>query len=158
MIVCVGPKTHYTLAAPKQGQNYYFNVYAINRQTNLTYPYGSAHTVFSSKLKPISLRDGKPAFTNLKKFDGKAVFRYKVPRKAYNSSLEFYIMPCGGAVDAEVTLNKEIIDSQRGIVGYGRFLITNPSITSRYYIRILSASREELGKTSGVEVKKSFLK
>lgn len=75
-----------------------------------------------------------------------------MPRKAFNSSLEFYIMPCGGAVDAEVALNKEIIDSQRGIIGYGRVVIPNPSITSRYYIRILSANREELGKTSGVEV------
>lgn len=76
-----------------------------------------------------------------------------MPRKTFNSSLEFYIMPCGGAVDAEVALNKEIIDSQRGIIGYGRVVIPNPSITSRYYIRILSANREELGKTSGVEVK-----
>lgn len=76
-----------------------------------------------------------------------------MPRKAFNSSLEFYIMPCGGAVDAEIALNKEIIDSQRGIIGYGRVVIPNPSITSRYYIRILSANREELGKTSGVEVK-----
>lgn len=78
MIVCVGPRTHYTLSGLKQGQMYYFNLYAINRQSNLTYPYGAAHTVFSSKLKPISLKDGKPAFTNLKKYDGKAVFRYKV--------------------------------------------------------------------------------
>lgn len=61
-------------------------------------------------------------------------------------------MPCGGAVDVEVSLNKEIIENQRGIVGYGRITIPNPSITSRYYIRILSANREELGKTSGVEV------
>lgn len=64
-------------------------------------------------------------------------------------------MPCGGAVDAEVTLNKEIVDSQRGIIGYGRIIIPNPSITSRYYIRILSLNREELGKTSGVEVNPS---
>lgn len=75
-----------------------------------------------------------------------------MPRKAFNTSLEFYIMPCGGAVDAEVTLNKEIIDSQRGIIGYGRIIVPNPSVTSRYYIRILSANREELGKISGVEV------
>lgn len=62
-------------------------------------------------------------------------------------------MPCGGAVNVEVTLNKEIVDSQRGIVGYGRIVIPNPSLTSRYHIRILSANREELGKTSGVEVR-----
>lgn len=91
MIVCVGPKTHYTLTGLKQGQTYYFNVYAINRQSNLTYPYGSAHTVFSSKLKPISLKDGKPAFTNLKKYDGKAVFRYKVPINAHKCEFVLFV-------------------------------------------------------------------
>lgn len=74
-------------------------------------------------------------------------------RKIQNSSLELYVMPCGGAVDVEVTFDKEVVASQRGIVGYGQVIIPNPSTSSRYYIRILSVNREELEKTSGVEVK-----
>lgn len=69
-----------------------------------------------------------------------------------NSSLELYIMPCGGAVDIEVTLNGEIVKSKRHIVGFGRIVIPDPPIASRYYIRVLAANYEELRKTSGVEV------
>lgn len=58
--------------------NYYFNVFAINGRTNLTYLHGSAVIKFDTNVKPVSLRDGKIASANLKKLDGKAFFTYKV--------------------------------------------------------------------------------
>lgn len=78
MINCVGSQTQYTLNDLEHGKVYHFNLFATNLQSNLSYPYGSAVLKFDSHVKPTALKDGKAAFVNLKKLDGKAVFRYKV--------------------------------------------------------------------------------
>lgn len=76
----------------------------------------------------------------------------QVSRKSTNPALELYIMPCGGAVDVEITLQGQVIESQMNVVGFGRILVKNPIAGARYYIRVLTTNREELRKTSGVEV------
>lgn len=77
-VYCVGSRTHYTLTNLKEGYTYYFNLFAIDKQSNFTYPHGKAMDVFDNDIKPISLKDGKSTYVNLKKYDGKAVLRFKV--------------------------------------------------------------------------------
>lgn len=84
IINCVGSKTHNTLTNLKQGQEYYFNLFAIDRQTNFTYPHGRTVDIFDYNIKPISLKDGKSTYINLKKFDGKAILRFKVRKHETN--------------------------------------------------------------------------
>ncbi|KAJ8948633.1 hypothetical protein NQ318_022699 [Aromia moschata] len=67
LIICVGRKTQYTVSNLKQGQIYFFDLFATNRQSNLTYPFGSTSTKFDNRIKPITLKDGISTFANLKK-------------------------------------------------------------------------------------------
>ncbi|GLV39504.1 nord [Carabus blaptoides fortunei] len=151
MINCVGSQTQYTLNNLEHGKVYHFNLFATNLQSNLSYPYGSAVLRFDSHVKPTALKDGKAAFVNLKKLDGKAVFRYKVGR-ASTEPLKLYVIPCGGAVDVEVTLKSTSVEQRRRVDGYGKIFIKNPIRGQRYYIRVITTNREELKRTSGVEV------
>ncbi|CAH0564027.1 unnamed protein product [Brassicogethes aeneus] len=159
-IICIEKKTQYTLSDLRQGQNYYFDVFALNKQSNLTYPHGKAHMVFDRRTKAITLKDGKSTFTNLRKLDGRAVFKFKVNRRT-ESSLELFIMPCGGAVDVEVNLKGEVIALKKRIEGFGKVRISSPLVKSRYRIKVYTSNREEFRKTSGVEIyatTKSFSK
>lgn len=78
MIYCVKSQTHYTVSNMKHGEVYYFNLFATNKQTNLSYPYGGTQMKFDNRVRPTSLKDGKLNYVNLKKNDGKTVLRYKV--------------------------------------------------------------------------------
>lgn len=78
MIVCVGKRTHYRISNLKHLQTYYLSVFAQNLQSNLTYPYGSTSFIYNKRIEPINLQRNKASYINLKKYDGKAVFRYKV--------------------------------------------------------------------------------
>ncbi|RZB39815.1 NDNF [Asbolus verrucosus] len=149
--VCVGSKTHHTLSNLKQGQNYYFNLFAINHQSNFTYPYGQTSVVFDSHFKPITVKDGKVTFANLKKLDGKAVFRYKIGKKV-TRPLYLFVIPCGGAVDVEVSLKDSTVVPPKRVEGFERITIKNPVQSARYYIKIFALNREELKKTTGVEI------
>lgn len=77
-INCVNTQTQYTLSGLDHGKVYYFNLFAINLESNFTYAYGSTSLKFDGHIKPTALKDGKPNFVNLRKSDGKVVFRYKV--------------------------------------------------------------------------------
>lgn len=76
IIACIGQKLQFAFSNPKMDETYYFSLFATNRQTNFTYQYGTIST--NGRLKPITLKDGKAMFKNLKKMDGDALFRYKV--------------------------------------------------------------------------------
>ncbi|KAF2900330.1 hypothetical protein ILUMI_05853, partial [Ignelater luminosus] len=117
-ITCVGSKTHLTLANLQENQKYYLDLFALNRQSNLTYIYGTTSMI----------------------------------RKLLSDSLKLYVTPCGGAIDIYVSLKNETILRRRNIEGFGRLIIENPKIGSRYYIKILSSNKEELRRISGVEV------
>ena len=66
--------------------------------------------------------------------------------------LYFYIMPCGGAVDAEVTLKGETIISRKQIYGYEMLRVKNPVLRQRFLLRISASKSEELHRISTVEV------
>lgn len=149
-VICVGRKTHHTLTDLKHGQKYYFNLFAINHQSNLTYPYGSISSIFDGRFRHTSLKDGKITFANLKKLDGKAVFRYKVGANA--KSLDLYVIPCGGAIDVEVTLKDATVIPPKRVESFWNVSIPNPVLSARYYIKIFALNREELKKSTGVEV------
>lgn len=78
IINCVGRQTFYTFTNLKNGEFYIFNLFASNPNNKLTYLYGSVKQLFNNHKKPKALRDGIPTSANLKKDDGKSVFRYKV--------------------------------------------------------------------------------
>lgn len=69
------------------------------------------------------------------------------------NELDFYIMPCGGAVDAEVTLKGEAIISRKQIYGYEIFRVKNPVLGQRFLLRISASKSEELHRISTVEVR-----
>lgn len=127
----------------------------MDRLSNFTYPHGRTSAVFDSTIKPVTLKDGKSTYVNLKKFDGKVLLRFKVGRKS-GKNLELYLMPCGGAIDVEISLKRKTVELKRGIEGFGRIVISNPKIGARYYIKIITSYKDELMKQSGVEVMNDF--
>jgi hypothetical protein len=79
------------------------------------------------------------------------VIRQQVGNGAPNE-LHLYIMPCGGAVDMELTLKGEAIVSRKQIYGYEMFRVMNPVLGQRYLLRISASKSEELHRISTVEV------
>lgn len=61
-------------------------------------------------------------------------------------------MPCGGAIDIEISLKRKIVEVKKGIESFGRIIINNPEVGARYYIKIITTYKDELTKQSGVEV------
>jgi hypothetical protein len=74
----VGRKTSYTLSNLEHGKVYHFNLFAVNRRTNLSFPYGRTTLKYEPRSKPTGLRDGKISSVNLRKMDGRATFKFKV--------------------------------------------------------------------------------
>ena len=62
----------------KKGIKYYFNLFAINNKTNLTIPYGKSYIEYNYTIKPVVLKDGIKKLIDLRKLEGRALFRYKV--------------------------------------------------------------------------------
>jgi hypothetical protein len=77
---CVGRKTSYTVSNLEHGKVYHFNLFAVNRRTNLSFPYGRTTLKYEPRSKPAGLRDGKVSAVNLKKMDGRATFKFKVTK------------------------------------------------------------------------------
>ena len=75
---CVGSKTSYTLSDLEHGKVYHFNLFAVNKRTNLSFPYGRTTLKYEPRSKPTGLRDGKISSVNLRKMDGRATFKFKV--------------------------------------------------------------------------------
>ncbi|XP_071051923.1 protein NDNF isoform X2 [Onthophagus taurus] len=149
-ISCVGKRTHFTLNDLQKGQNYFVDVFAINQQTNLTYPYGSTKTKFDAYIKPTSLKDGKLTFVNLKKLDGKAEFIYKLEKSSENS-LEFYFIPCG-LMDIEIILKHNGTKSKSRLKNFGKITIDNPT-PLKYFLRVLDRNfSSDIRRSSGVKV------
>lgn len=77
---CVGRKTSYTVSNLEHGKVYHFNLFAVNRRTNLSFPYGRTTLKYEPRSKPAGLRDGKVSTVNLRKMDGTATFKFKVTK------------------------------------------------------------------------------
>ncbi|XP_018323989.1 protein NDNF-like [Agrilus planipennis] len=150
-INCVGHHTHYTAKNMVEGLKYYFDLFAVNQQSNLTYHRGSSYLTFNKNFKPTALKDGKLSFVNLKKYDGKVTFRFKM-RKIINDSLKFYVVPCGGSVDIEISTKGQVVFTRRRVERFDKIVIENPEEGLRYYIKIMSTNRDELRRISGVEI------
>ena len=75
---CVKKKTSYTLSDLEHGKVYHFNLFAVNKRTNLSIPYGRTTLKYEPRSKPTGLRDGKISSVNLRKMDGRAAFKFKV--------------------------------------------------------------------------------
>ncbi|GLG93447.1 Uncharacterized protein GBIM_00861, partial [Gryllus bimaculatus] len=78
IIGCVGKRTQYTVSGLVPGRLYHFDLFAVNRRTNLSLAYGNAELRFDARARPTALRDARPATVNLKSLDGRAAFRFKV--------------------------------------------------------------------------------
>jgi len=57
---------------------YHFNLFAVNKHTNLSIPYGRTTLKYEPRSKPTGLREGKISSVNLRKMDGRATFKFKV--------------------------------------------------------------------------------
>ncbi|RZF38154.1 hypothetical protein LSTR_LSTR005515 [Laodelphax striatellus] len=152
-VACVKRKTSYTVSNMERGKFYYFNVFAINKKTNLTFPFGNASLLYDGRNKALGLRDNRPVTVSLRHLDGKAIFRYKVGKTAKpGSTLEWHVLPCGGSVEAEIRFQKKIIVPRQRIDGYGRLKVDDPEVGQRYSMYVMSRDPEELRRVSGVEV------
>ncbi|XP_075230815.1 neuron derived neurotrophic factor nord [Lycorma delicatula] len=150
---CVRKKTSYTIDKLETGKKYYFNVFVINKKTNLSLPYGSNTLLFDNRTHALGLKDNKPVSVSLRHFDGKAIFRYKVTSKAkLGIPLEWQVLPCGGAVDAEIKLQRQTIIPRQQLSRYTRFKVDTPKLGQRYALHVLSSDTEESHHVSGVEV------
>ncbi|KDR23074.1 Fibronectin type-III domain-containing protein C4orf31-like protein [Zootermopsis nevadensis] len=83
--------------------------------------------------------------------DGTATFKFKVGKNAENE-MHLYVMSCGGAVDAELTLKGEVVIPRKIIYGYERFRVMNPARGQRYVLRVMASNSEELRRIKAVEV------
>nr|CAH7722945.1 unnamed protein product [Callosobruchus chinensis] len=151
IIACVGRSTQYTTLNLKQGKNYYFEVFATDKQNNFTYPYASASLVFDGKIKPIRLKNGVSAYANLRKYDGKVVFRYKIPKNP-GKQLKLIFIPCGSVVYVEVSQKGNVIVTRRNVMKYENLTLESPIEGSRYYVKVFAVERSELAKSAGIEV------
>ncbi|PSN56010.1 hypothetical protein C0J52_13710 [Blattella germanica] len=137
VVGCVGRKTSFTVSNLEHGKVYHFNLFAVNKRTNLSFPYGRTTLKYEPRSKPAGLKDGK------------------VGRNS-DGELHFYVMPCGGAVDVELLLKGEVVLPRKQIYGYERFRVANPGRGQRYTLRISAANPEELRRISAVEIENIF--
>lgn len=77
-ITCVGAKLSYTISNLQKGREYYFNIFAKNRRTHLSFLYANKFLKYETRTRPLGLRDNKPVTVNIRRLGGKAIFRYKV--------------------------------------------------------------------------------
>lgn len=64
------------------------------------------------------------------------------------------VMPCGGAVDVIVFKQgkpKQVMEERKKIF-YGRFLVKSVRKGERFIIEVKSSNKEQLRRTTGVEV------
>jgi len=95
---CVKKKTSYTLSDLEHGKVYHFNLFAVNKRTNLSFPYGRTTLKYEPRSKPTGLRDGKISSVNLRKMDGRATFKFKVTITKNGRSLHSNRAPILGAI------------------------------------------------------------
>ncbi|XP_068082626.1 protein NDNF [Anabrus simplex] len=155
VIGCVGRKTQYTLCDLEHGKVYHFNLFAVNKRTNLSFPYGSTTLKYEQKNRPAGLRDGKTMTVNLKQLDGRATFKFKVGKKVSStpgSAVQLAVMPCGGAVDVKVKLKQQVVVAKQRVDGYERFSLNSPAAGQRYVIHVTAPNVEELRRISGLEM------
>jgi hypothetical protein len=72
--------------------------------------------------------------------------------KNAENEMQFYVMPCGGAVHVELLLKGEAVVPRKLVYGYEKFRVMNPSRGQRYVLRVTASNSEELRRISAVEV------
>nr|CAD7575777.1 unnamed protein product [Timema californicum] len=153
VVECVRGRTHHTLHNLEHGKVYHFNLFAVNRRTNLSFSYGNTTLKYEHGNKPTSLKDGKVSSVNFRKLNGRAIFKFKVGRHAA-SGLQLYVMPCGGgAVNAELTLRGVAVVTKRRVEGYERFDVKNSAKGERYVLRVTAVNQDELRRIQAIEVR-----
>ncbi|XP_077295427.1 neuron derived neurotrophic factor nord [Arctopsyche grandis] len=153
LISCVGSRTHHTIENLEHGKSYFLSIFAINKQNNLTFPYGSDVLPYNEKVKQSKLKDGKTENVNLRRLDGKAVFKFKAGKRT-GETMAVSVMPCGGAVDVIVFKQgkpKQVMEERKKIF-YGRFLVKSVRKGERFIIEVKSSNKEQLRRTTGVEI------
>nr|CAD7205448.1 unnamed protein product [Timema douglasi] len=151
VLECVRGRTHHTLHNLEHGKVYHFNLFAVNRRTNLSFSYGNTTLKYEHGNKPTSLKDGKVSSVNFRKLNGRAIFKFKVGRHAA-SGLQLYVMPCGGgAVNAELTLRGVAVVTKRRVEGYERFDVKNSAKGERYVLRVTAVNQDELRRIQAIE-------
>ncbi|KAL0274903.1 UNVERIFIED_CONTAM: hypothetical protein PYX00_002928 [Menopon gallinae] len=168
VIICVGKKLHLTLTKMKKNETYHFSLFAINNKTNFTTLYGKSYIEYNYKPKPIALKDGKRRVIDLKKHSGEVYFKFKAYKKV--REINFYVLVCGGAVQAEFTRrdrkekspgwnatklsNKANLRTSTKlnatrVYGYQRFSFTNPG---DYILKVSAPDTDERNRVEYVEV------
>uniref|UniRef100_A0A146LJB6 Protein NDNF n=1 Tax=Lygus hesperus TaxID=30085 RepID=A0A146LJB6_LYGHE len=150
----LGSRTSSIIKGLKPDHNYTVEVFVVNNLTGLSYRYGTA-TARYMRTRPLPLRDGRQTDANLRKMDGRATFRYKVPKATpLGGRLEWYVAVCGTGtvVDAEVRHKRRPIIERREIVGYSIITLNNPVPSATYILRINSTEPEMLARITQVQV------
>ncbi|BES87560.1 neuron-derived neurotrophic factor [Nesidiocoris tenuis] len=150
----LGSRTSNIIRGLKLGQNYSVEVFVVNSLTGLTYKYGSERAVRYARTRPLPLRDGRSAVANLRRLDGRATFRFKVPIGFTGRKLEWSVTVCGvgTVVDAEVRHRRQTVVPRREIVGYSTISFDDPTPGTTYILRINSTEPEMLARITQVQV------
>ncbi|XP_076264368.1 neuron derived neurotrophic factor nord isoform X1 [Rhynchophorus ferrugineus] len=131
---CVGHRTHVNIPTIIQGQLYYFDLFAINKQSNFTYLLDYATKKIDLKNKFVTLKDGK--FANIKKITKKAIFKFKVGKHA-GDHLNLYIIPCGNYIYLDIKLKQVVVIRQVKIESFKNITIPNVIKGNRYIIKVI---------------------
>ncbi|XP_030746972.1 protein NDNF-like [Sitophilus oryzae] len=144
---CVGRKTQIKIPNINEGITYYFDLFALNKQSNFTYLLDSTTKKFDSKDKFIPLKDGK--FVSARRIDNKAIFRFKVGRKS-GKHLHLYVIPCGSYIYLDVRLKQKTVFRQIRIDRFKNITINNVTKGNRYIVKVIAPQNEFTN--TGVEI------
>lgn len=95
---CIGNRTRFVYAEVfGSGVRYYFDVFAVNRNTNTSATYSGTQVVSRNEGKSVKLKDGKLVTVHLKRTVPERFFVYNLERKS--SEITFQVQPCSGQPD-----------------------------------------------------------
>ncbi|XP_054269200.1 protein NDNF-like [Macrosteles quadrilineatus] len=154
LITNVSAERSFTISSLQKGRDYYFNIFAMNKDTQLSFLYANAAFKYEMKLRPTGLKDNKPVTVNIRKMGGRALFRYKVRagQAGAVSTLRWHVMPCGGSVVVEVRLRRQTVLPRLLVEGYKLLQVPNVLPGQRYTLIVFVPDARQMRQILGVEV------
>ena len=131
---CIGSKTTFTFLNAIPGHQYFFDVFVVNKQQNMTSAYKGTNATTEDHSKEIALKDGKVHLAFLKRTRPQRTFTYDLDRPT--NELLFVIKPCSGRLQIEIANEDRVVESLK-IKEFTQVRIANPKIGS-YRLEIAS--------------------
>ncbi|CAH1164673.1 unnamed protein product [Phyllotreta striolata] len=144
--ICVGEKLQCRLKADS-GESRYFSLFATNKQSNLTYLYGTETS--TGRSKPSALKDGKWTLANLKKTGGEVNFKYRVAKTGGNV-VRMFIISCESGLKLKIYRRDKVILT-RNLTKHNVILLNTLENGYKYNIK-LKTSAKDVDNNSRIQI------